>query len=107
MLLAFPSELKRILESPNIVKAGVGLLNDISVIWNDLRINIQNMADVGLMARLQLVPRHAEGHFANLSLQTCTAELLGYRIDKSLATSDWSGELSDAQLTCAPHMRLI
>ncbi|KAJ7205116.1 ribonuclease H-like domain-containing protein [Mycena rebaudengoi] len=98
---AFPRELKRILTSPDIAKVGAGLANDISVIWNDLRVDVAHLVDVGLMARLQLAPDYGETNFGNLSLQTCAAEILGYQLDKGLATSDWSGDLSEAQLTYA------
>ncbi|KAJ7221922.1 ribonuclease H-like domain-containing protein [Mycena rebaudengoi] len=97
---AFPSELKRVLTSPNIVKAGVGLLNDMHVLWRDIRIELKQMVDVGLMARLLLAPSFGDTAFSNLSMQETAAYILHCRVDKADQTSDWKGRLSDSQIKC-------
>ncbi|KAJ7725046.1 hypothetical protein B0H16DRAFT_1736343 [Mycena metata] len=95
---AYPRELRRILTSTDILKVGVGLLSDIPVIWSDLRSELQCMTDPGMMARLLLAERFPDGGFQNLSLQTCAAEILGFRVDKTEQVSDWSGPLTQEQI---------
>ncbi|KAJ7186933.1 hypothetical protein C8R46DRAFT_1024903 [Mycena filopes] len=79
---AYPRELQRIMTSPDIKKVGVGILNDVAVIWNDLRSELQGLVDAGLMARLLFAERSPLGGFGNLSLVDCAAEVLGFRVDK-------------------------
>ncbi|KAJ7023777.1 hypothetical protein C8F04DRAFT_1304507, partial [Mycena alexandri] len=79
---AFPRELKRILTDPDITLAGVGLLSDVNVIWEDLRVDMQNLADVGLMAMLLKPEKHANDAFRNLSMDVATQEVLELTIDK-------------------------
>ncbi|KAJ7739524.1 ribonuclease H-like domain-containing protein [Mycena metata] len=98
---AYPRELRRILTSTTIVKVGVGILSDITVVWNDLRSEVQNSVDCGLMARLVFAEKHPNGGFNNLSLVDCAAEVLGCRVDKSLQVSDWTGPLSVEQVRYA------
>ncbi|KAJ7130012.1 hypothetical protein C8R43DRAFT_957222 [Mycena crocata] len=99
---AFPKELRRILASPNIAKAEAGLLKDIAVIWDDLRFEMRNLVDVGLMARLLLVEKFPKMSFNNLALQACVEELLGCEFPKEMALSDWATEeLDDEQIQYA------
>ncbi|KAJ7656126.1 hypothetical protein DFH06DRAFT_1132605 [Mycena polygramma] len=94
---AYPKELKRILDSPDIVKAGVGVTADIAHVWADLRTNIHNVVDAGCMARLLLAHKYSDNQFGNLSLQVSAAEILGYDIDKEERESDWTGDITKAQ----------
>lgn len=96
----YPRELKRLITSPNINKVGVGLISDIQRIWADLRDDAMNMTDVGIMAKLWLAEKYGDTGYSNLSLETSTAEVLGYRVDKEQQTSDWKSDLSNAQLRC-------
>ncbi|KAJ7182685.1 ribonuclease H-like domain-containing protein [Mycena crocata] len=99
---AFPRELKRILESSDIVKTGVGLIKDISIIWDDLRFEMKNVVDAGMMARLHLIEKHQKTSYTNLALKVCVEELLGYKFPKELAVSDWKAdELSEEQILYA------
>ncbi|KAJ7718162.1 hypothetical protein B0H16DRAFT_1797865 [Mycena metata] len=66
---AFPTELQHILTSENIIKAGAGLPSDATVLWEDLRVDIKNMADVGLMTRLWHVDSHQDDGFSFMALQ--------------------------------------
>ncbi|KAJ7168841.1 ribonuclease H-like domain-containing protein [Mycena filopes] len=93
---SIPKELKRVLQSPDITKAGVGLIKDIAVIWDDLRLEMKNLVDVGMMAKLTLAEKHGKIGYGNLSLKVSVEDILGYKIDKELSQSDWAPKkLSD------------
>ncbi|KAJ7635499.1 ribonuclease H-like domain-containing protein [Mycena polygramma] len=95
---AFPRELKRILESPAIAKVGVGLISDIIVFWDDMRFEMVNLVDAGMMARLLLAEKHSKGSFNNLALKTCVEDILNFSISKELSESNWGDvKLSDEQ----------
>ncbi|KAJ6510131.1 ribonuclease H-like domain-containing protein [Mycena vitilis] len=98
---AYPKELRRVLTSSRVTKVGVGLLNDVSVVWNDLRSELKCLVDVGMMARLSLADTHPVGGFGNLSMEDCAAEVLGFRVDKTEQTSDWSKPLTPEQIRYA------
>lgn len=76
----------------------MGLIKDIAVIWDDLRFEMRNLVDVGMMAKLLLAETHGKGGYSNLSLKTCVEEVLGYTIDKNLQQSD-----CDDQIKCECH----
>ncbi|KAJ6562864.1 hypothetical protein DFH09DRAFT_1082818 [Mycena vulgaris] len=82
----------------DIIKVGVGVVNDIPVIWNDLRIDVNNLVDAGMMARLLLAEKYANGAYQNLSMDIAAQEILGFSVDKKEQVSDWTADLSDAQL---------
>ncbi|KAJ7462829.1 ribonuclease H-like domain-containing protein [Mycena galericulata] len=98
---ALPAELRRILTSPHIIKVGVGLMSDISTVWNDLRLDLVRLVDVGMMARLVLVEQYPSGAYQNLSLEVSVEQVLGYRMDKSEQVSDWSMPLKPSQVRYA------
>lgn len=103
---AYPSELKRILESPHIVKAGAGVVNDVQALWRDLLSDMQNVYDVGFMARLAMAERFPGLAYTNVGLEACAAEYLGWTLDKTFASSPWrpeNGELSPAQIQCTSN----
>ncbi|KAJ7616343.1 ribonuclease H-like domain-containing protein [Mycena polygramma] len=89
---ALPKHLHRVLESNDIVKAGVGISADLPVIWNDLGCDMNNVVDCGLMAKLFLAEKYKETPFANLSLLQSVSDILGYTIDKELQKSNWKGD---------------
>ncbi|KAJ7270159.1 ribonuclease H-like domain-containing protein [Mycena haematopus] len=95
---AFPEELRRILQSPYIAKVGVGLINDIGVIWDDLRTEMRLLVDVGMMAKLLLAEKYPKQGYGNMSLKTSVEDILGFTIVKDLAQSDWATKhLTDEQ----------
>ncbi|KAJ7019105.1 ribonuclease H-like domain-containing protein [Mycena alexandri] len=99
---AYPSELRRILESPDIAKAGAGITNDGAVIWEDLRSNMKNLVDVGLMTRLWGVDKHKEEPFGNIALDVAALEVLDINIDKTYQKNvDWKLEPNKAHLIYA------
>ncbi|KAJ7448107.1 ribonuclease H-like domain-containing protein [Mycena latifolia] len=98
---AFPTELRRILLSPDIKKVGVGLMSDMQVIWDDLRIDMNNLVDVGFMAKLALAEKYPKTTYGNLSLKVSVEEILGFELSKDLTTSGWKGTISEAQIKYA------
>ncbi|KAJ7926837.1 ribonuclease H-like domain-containing protein [Mycena leptocephala] len=95
---AFPRELIRILGSADIPKVGVGIIRDILVIWDDLRFEMKNLVDAGMMAKLLLAEKYPKLAYGNLSLKTSVEDVLGYSISKELSESDWSlTKLSEEQ----------
>ncbi|KAJ7617680.1 ribonuclease H-like domain-containing protein [Mycena polygramma] len=103
---AFPDELRRVLCSSNITKVGVGISNDVIHLWNDFRINIMNLVDAGLMAKLMIAHKYPDQPYGNLSLQQSVAENLGLYVGKEQRESDWKckankGDLDDDQKTYA------
>ncbi|KAJ7679810.1 hypothetical protein B0H17DRAFT_1138950 [Mycena rosella] len=63
---AMPKELKRILESAEIKKTGGGLTRDITAVWDDLRIEMRNLMDVGMMAKLVLAEKYPKMAYGKL-----------------------------------------
>ncbi|KAJ6598383.1 hypothetical protein DFH09DRAFT_1071400 [Mycena vulgaris] len=49
---AMPTELVRILTATKIEKTGGGLTRDITLIWDDLHIEMRNLVDLGMMMKL-------------------------------------------------------
>ncbi|KAJ6501463.1 hypothetical protein C8R47DRAFT_1067806 [Mycena vitilis] len=100
---AYPSELRRILTSPDIVKVGVGVASDVGVVWSDLRSELKCLVDCGLMARLALTAtvKYRDRGFQNLSMEDSAVQILGFRLDKEEQVSDWAGPLTDAQVCYA------
>ncbi|KAJ7135573.1 ribonuclease H-like domain-containing protein [Mycena epipterygia] len=101
LMKAFPSELRRILTSSDVSKVGVGLLSDISVVWNDLRIDLNCLVDVGMMARLALAEAHTLGAYQNLSMDVCAREVLSCEVDKTQQVSNWRQRLTQQQIQYA------
>ncbi|KAJ7105529.1 hypothetical protein C8R44DRAFT_745692 [Mycena epipterygia] len=81
-------ELRRILESPNIKKVGIGLIKDINVVWDDLQTDMKHLVDTGMM--------------------TSVEDIFGYTIWKELTTSGWVADnLTDTQIRCRAACRLV
>ncbi|KAJ7156486.1 ribonuclease H-like domain-containing protein [Mycena crocata] len=88
--------------SSDIKKSGAGLIKDIAIIWDDIRMEMKNLVDAGMMARLYLAEKYPKVAYANLALQSCVEEILGYKFPKELASSNWAkDELSPEQITYA------
>ncbi|KAJ6522939.1 ribonuclease H-like domain-containing protein [Mycena vulgaris] len=99
---AVPVELVRILTAIDIQKTGAGLTKDIMVIWDDVRVEMKNLVDVGMMAKLLLSEKYPKMAYGNLALKTCVEDILGFELSKELTTSDWKAkELTDAQIEYA------
>ncbi|KAJ7728777.1 hypothetical protein B0H16DRAFT_1470362 [Mycena metata] len=97
----FPEELRRILTSQSIVKASAGLPSDAVVLWEDTRVDVKNMADVGLMTRLWRAESHQEDAFTFLALETAAKDVLGIDMDKTYQKGvDWKVDPHEAQITC-------
>ncbi|KAJ7891067.1 ribonuclease H-like domain-containing protein [Mycena leptocephala] len=98
---AFPDELRRILCSKDIVKAGVGVTADLTVIWNDLGVDMNNIVDCGLMAKLLLAEKYKETSFTYPSLQQSVGDVLGHVVAKDQQKTNWkggeNGDITEAQ----------
>ncbi|KAJ7676148.1 hypothetical protein B0H17DRAFT_1140121 [Mycena rosella] len=79
---AMPKELKRILESAEIKKTRGGLTRDITVVWDDLRIEMRNLVDVGMMAKLVLAEKYPKMVYGNLALKTSVEDIIGFDLPK-------------------------
>ncbi|KAJ7229634.1 ribonuclease H-like domain-containing protein [Mycena rebaudengoi] len=98
---AYPQELKRVLESDDVMKVGVALITDIPSMWGDLRSDVKNMVDVGLMTKLVLADKYNTTAYGPVGLQDCVADILGFHVDKGPQKSDWKQVLTDAQIKYA------
>ncbi|KAJ7875021.1 ribonuclease H-like domain-containing protein [Mycena leptocephala] len=88
--------------SPHIKKVSVGLIKDIAVIWDDLRLEMNNLVDSGMMARLALTEKYAKQAYSNLALKTSVEDVLRFTINKDLGQSNWKAvKLSDEQIEYA------
>ncbi|KAJ7645260.1 hypothetical protein DFH06DRAFT_1426094 [Mycena polygramma] len=99
---AYPAQLERILSSPDIMKQALGISQDLINIFNDFGTDIENIVDVGLMAKVHLADKFPKSAFQNLSLEVCAEEILGVSIEKKEQLSDWtSTDLTQAQIEYA------
>lgn len=74
--------LTEILENPRLVKAGVGLSDDFKNLQKIFPFAQQNTVDLGLVAR--------SWGYKRSGVRSLSAELLGFRITKGAATSNWA-----------------
>jgi len=87
-------ELRDILSSPDIIKTGVSIRDDVS----ELR-KIANFEPAGFV---ELATCAKKAKIKNLGLRGMAALLLGFRISKREQVSNWArAELSDSQITYA------
>ncbi|KAJ7717855.1 ribonuclease H-like domain-containing protein [Mycena metata] len=99
---AIPSELQRILTSTAITKSGAGVSNDAMVLWEDARIQVNQMADVGLMTRLLQVDIHPDDAFTHLALETAATDILNITMDKTYQKSvNWKLDPHEAHIAYA------
>jgi ribonuclease D len=86
--------LAELLSDPRIVKAGVGLADDLRVLKRVFPFAEQNMLDLGDIARARGLGQSGVRNLAGI--------FLGFRIPKGTKTSNWAArELSAAQITYA------
>jgi hypothetical protein len=87
--------------STAILKVGVGIINDAGLFWEDLRTDMKNLADAGLMTRLAYIDLHRDELFGPLALETAATEVLGITVDKEYQKSDWRGPPHAGHRICA------
>ncbi|KAJ7178809.1 hypothetical protein C8R43DRAFT_942410 [Mycena crocata] len=90
----FSVELRCILTSNQIVK-------------NDLRTELRNLVDTGMMAQLLLAKKYSDSGYQNLGMSVCAEEILRCRINQGLQVSNWTGELTEAQIRYAATDAII
>lgn len=87
-------ELRNILSSPNILKAGVAIRDDMNA--------LRELTDFEPAGFVELADCAKKAQIKNLGLRGLAALLLGFRISKREQVSNWARkELSDSQLTYA------
>ncbi|KAJ7983067.1 ribonuclease H-like domain-containing protein [Mycena polygramma] len=77
-----PLNLKKILSDPDIKKLGVNVSIEGKTLWEDLRLDVMSLVDVGLIAKLIKTMDYAEMGYVELSLQGCVRDFLGMQLDK-------------------------
>ncbi|KAJ7720712.1 hypothetical protein B0H16DRAFT_1474287 [Mycena metata] len=88
--------------SDSIILTGAGLTSDAEVVWEDLRINMPRLADVGLMTRLLDPERRPDENFQQLALDAAADQILEVSLDKTRQKSvDWKGPLEEDDITYA------
>ena len=96
--------LKTILESPRVLKAGMGLGNDRSALKSRLGIELKHVLDLGEALRGRGEGRI--GHRGTVGAKVAVAHFFGQRLQKSkrIGTSNWaSRRLNDRQLLYAAN----
>jgi len=92
--IGFPEPLRRLLENKDIVKAGVGLDNDLPELKKLHRFSPAGFVDLNK----ELPPLG----FLNTGAKKLTAIILGFRLSKTKQTSNWEADtLTPGQLTYA------
>jgi ribonuclease D len=92
-LEVFPA-LAELLASPSVVKAGVGIANDMLQLKKVFPLTVENALDLGVVARRRGLGQSGVRNLAGM--------LLGFRIPKGNRTSNWAApHLSPAQITYA------
>jgi ribonuclease D len=92
-LEVFPA-LAELLASPSVVKAGVGIANDMLQLKKVFPLAVENTLDLGVVARRRGLGQSGVRNLAGM--------LLGFRIPKGNRTSNWAApHLSPAQITYA------
>ncbi|KAK6974079.1 ribonuclease H-like domain-containing protein [Favolaschia claudopus] len=109
---ALPEELKRIVESAEIVKCTVGAGSDTGRLWADFQLQCRRFLDLGFMVRIAAPLLYAEKagdpNTANISLQRCVADILGFSLDKSgQSKHDWKHGLPDEKLEPVSYQELL
>ncbi|OGR87936.1 MAG: hypothetical protein A3A86_04385 [Elusimicrobia bacterium RIFCSPLOWO2_01_FULL_60_11] len=90
----FSRALTEILENPSLIKAGIGLADDIKSLKKVFPFQPQNLLDLSLAAQSQ--------GFEQSSVRSLAAQLLGFRVSKSTSTSNWAAnQLTPKQIAYA------
>lgn len=93
------SQLKQILESPQLLKVGFGLGNDRSALKSMLSIEANNLLDMGEVLR-------GPGHRGTVGAKVAVAHFFGHKLQKSkkTTTSNWATlHLTERQLLYAAN----
>jgi ribonuclease D len=79
--MEFSGALAEVLENPALIKAGVGLAHDLSSLKKVFPFGPQSIVDLSLVAQRQGIKQSG--------IRNLAARLLGFRVTKGLATSNW------------------
>lgn len=90
----FPPELLALLEDPNVLKAGIGIKDDLHGLAKIVKMKPAGFVDLAEMVKKKGI--------ANASLRSLTAIFLGKRLTKKAKTTNWERrDLTPAQITYA------
>ncbi|KAJ7474496.1 hypothetical protein B0H11DRAFT_2236181 [Mycena galericulata] len=99
---AFPSELRRILESTVIAKVGCGFANDGRYLSEDLAVNVKWFVEVGIMTKLAHPENYANEDSGPLGLDRCVMDHFGLELDKtSQKALQWDGTITPKHIEYA------
>ncbi|KAJ7038556.1 ribonuclease H-like domain-containing protein [Mycena alexandri] len=93
---AFPVELRRVLESDYIIKAGVGFPIDGKIVFDAVGVQMRNLVDVGLLTKFSNVGNYLDSDQTPLGLEHCVQDVLFHKLDKTMQKKRWDGKLTDA-----------
>ena len=92
--MEFSGTLTEVLENPALIKAGIGLADDLKNLKKVFPFKPQNIIDLSLVAQRQGIKQS--------SVRSLAGQLLGFRITKSSSTSNWaSPRLTPKQIVYA------
>lgn len=93
-LIGFPDSLRKIFEDQNIIKAGIGLDNDLPELKK-----LHHFTPAGFVDLNKELPAYG---FVSTGARKLTALILGFRLSKTKQTSNWEAEtLTPGQLLYA------
>lgn len=75
-------------------------MNDAFVVWEDLRTDMRNLVDVGLMVRLWKVEDHQDENFLPMAMDLAAEEALGLKVDKAYQRADWKISPHEGKKLC-------
>lgn len=100
----FPQKLREVLESPHIVKAGVGVQNDCKKLWADWHVNTRNCVDLSLLARTVDNSQWKGGYNRPIGLARLCETYFQRTLDKGkTCRSNWEANLSPRQQSYAAN----
>jgi ribonuclease D len=93
-LTGLTTSLREILSSPDIIKTGVSIRDDLS--------ELRKLAGFEPAGFVELATHAKQAHIKNLGLRGLAALLLGFRVSKREQTSNWAkNELTESQIRYA------
>ncbi|KAG6910591.1 hypothetical protein DXG01_009542 [Tephrocybe rancida] len=98
----FPTKLRDFLESPDVVKAGVGIQNDAKKLHRDWQVSLRNCVDLSLLARCADNAQWKGKYSAPLGLARLIENYEKLALPKGrISRSNWEGVLSNKEVDYA------
>ncbi|KAJ7432325.1 ribonuclease H-like domain-containing protein [Mycena galericulata] len=97
-----PKELRRILESEDILKVGCGFANDGRYLSEDLGVEVKSFVEVGMMVKLSDPERYANHDSGGLGLDVSVMHAFGQTLDKGPRNQlKWDGVITEKHIIYA------